>query len=289
MVATLVQPPARFALGQHELFTRAWRPPPHQRLALVVHNPADLLSGSPPWLPGLLLQQGVRLRPGAVPTIPEREAARQLQAAGDGGVGGGAPPRGPPSPLLQLLALSPNVAAYTQHLIQTWAQSVLKPGPALRPTIDVPWLPPLVPWQPSGGGGGDGSEAERPVRHLCMQVRASRCPALSRHKGRDPRAAGGVLLPAAHALSRRHGLPLTITSLPRTQGAIDPKRRDYAAAFAAASHPAVLAALRGRREALLLVGHLTPRGLPPMPAALRPHVRVAADLEFKVGGVGGWL
>lgn len=52
---------------------------------------------------------------------------------------------------------------------------------------------------------------------------------------------------------------------PARQGAIDARRRDYSAAFAAAAHPAVLAQLEARGERLLLVGHKTPEGLPNMP------------------------
>lgn len=86
-----------------------------------------------------------------------------------------------------------------------------------------------------------------------------------------------------------HELPLVqllIVACPpvpcHMQGAIDPRRRNYDAAFAAAAHPAVVAELLRRNESLLLVGHLTPKGLPPMPRALAPHVQVLADLAFKV-------
>ena len=64
-----------------------------------------------------------------------------------------------------------------------------------------------------------------------------------------------------------------------------PKRRDYASAFAAASHPAVLAQLRARNESLLLVGSYKKKkmGELEMPEVLRPHVRIVPDLPFRVG------
>jgi hypothetical protein len=63
-------------------------------------------------------------------------------------------------------------------------------------------------------------------------------------------------------------------------------RRNYAAAFDAAAHPAVLAQLRARNESLLLVGTLRPDAKPlPVPTPLQPHVRTVADLNYKVGCV----
>ena len=55
-----------------------------------------------------------------------------------------------------------------------------------------------------------------------------------------------------HTLFARlpHGIPCCRLS----QGNIDPDRRNYAAAFKAAMHPAVLSQLRRRGEQLLLVG-----------------------------------
>ncbi|KAL4425034.1 hypothetical protein ABPG77_001812 [Micractinium sp. CCAP 211/92] len=64
------------------------------------------------------------------------------------------------------------------------------------------------------------------------------------------------------------------------QGSLNPRRRDYAGAFAAASHPAVLAQLRARNESLLLVGSGSDAGLP-VPPVLRPHVRILANLPYE--------
>ncbi|KAL4853515.1 hypothetical protein ACK3TF_005536 [Chlorella vulgaris] len=66
------------------------------------------------------------------------------------------------------------------------------------------------------------------------------------------------------------------------QGTIEPFRRDYAAAFAAASHPAVLAQLRRRKEKLLLVGSER-LDAPPLacPEALQPYVHKHSNLEYK--------
>jgi hypothetical protein len=67
------------------------------------------------------------------------------------------------------------------------------------------------------------------------------------------------------------------------QGTIEPFRRDYAAAFEAASHPAVLAQLRRRKEKLLLVGSER-LDAPPLacPEALQPYVHKHSNLEYKV-------
>lgn len=212
VVVTLIQPPARFARGQKELFLREWRPPAHQRIALVVHNPSELLGGKPHWMPAQLLQHAVGLRVVAQPQEeqdeeqdggeeqPQKERRqggsskqradepaqqRRRLAAAEGEAGGTVSQA---VPQLQLLALSPNVAAYTAHMVQTWAGSVLKLGPGVRPLVDIPWLPPLVPWEPSvSGGSSNGSSssndssssrndsssnggAERPMRHICMQA-----------------------------------------------------------------------------------------------------------------------
>jgi hypothetical protein len=66
------------------------------------------------------------------------------------------------------------------------------------------------------------------------------------------------------------------------QGSIDPARRDYAAAFAAAAHPAVLAALATHNESLLLVGTWKGADLG-VPRPLKPFVTVAANLDYQVG------
>jgi hypothetical protein len=68
------------------------------------------------------------------------------------------------------------------------------------------------------------------------------------------------------------------------QGHLEVSRRNYAGAFAAAAHPAVLAQLRAHNESLLLVGSLNnTRVLLPIPPELAPHVRLALDLDFQVG------
>jgi hypothetical protein len=74
------------------------------------------------------------------------------------------------------------------------------------------------------------------------------------------------------------------------QGTISARRRDYAAAFAAAAHPAVLAELRERNESLLLVGGLDPGAVPPpVPKVLQPHVQLAVDLPYQVRRLGSWV
>lgn len=295
VVITLVQHPTRFAQGQKELFLREWRPPPHQRLALVVHNPAELLGGpATPWLPAQLLQHAVSLLPeqqskeqrkdsgGEQPPAVRR--SRRLAAAAGNKVSSATTPLTLP-PALQLLALSPNVAAYTAHMVHAWADSVLTPGPGVLP-LDIPWLPPLVPWQPSSSGGAEGgnssdtkrnSGAKWPVQHICMQA-SRRCGCSGPGCCVQPLACS-VLVAQADLRTFR----LLCCLLCCLQGSIDPHRRDYKAAFAAAVHPAVLSELRSRGEALLLVGQLTPEGPPPVPEALRPHVRVLSGLAFKVG------
>ena len=67
------------------------------------------------------------------------------------------------------------------------------------------------------------------------------------------------------------------------QGTIDQKRRDYAGAFAAASHPAVLAQLRARNESLLLVGSKKNASMP-VPPEVEPYVRVVSSLRYAVRG-----
>lgn len=203
------------------------RRPPHQRLLLTVHNPRWLLEAAGPLAPLLLLAQ-------------------------DPGV----PPRQRP---VQLLALAPCGAAYTQALVASWVAGVRRwlhgvaaAAQQAAPAVEVPWIVPLTPWAPpgeeadsadseGGGGGGDagpgpgqGGPYAGPLQHLCIQ------------------------------------------------GNVDPARRDYAAAFAAAGHPAVLGALRARRERLLLVGSDQRKALE-VPAALRPLVEARLDLDFGVG------
>lgn len=43
----------------------------------------------------------------------------------------------------------------------------------------------------------------------------------------------------------------------------------------------MLARLAAHDERLLLVGHMTPGGLPPMPEELKPYVKVLPDLRFR--------
>ena len=176
VVATLSVPPAPASIGQKEIMLGHpdWPapPPPHQRIVLVVHNPAHLLSGSPRWLPGMLLTQALQLKPGVAPpevALPGGRSqagaaaaahkggaasrSRRLAAAGGQGGGGAGPSAGAVAqaaaapPRLQLLALSPNVASFTSAFVETWAGSIM--GAAARPRVAVPWLPPLVPWQSS--------------------------------------------------------------------------------------------------------------------------------------------
>lgn len=73
-------------------------------------------------------------------------------------------------------------------------------------------------------------------------------------------------------------LPCLLLS-PTQQGGIDPIRRDYGSAFAAASHPAVLAQLERRGERLLLVGANRASELP-VPDALQPFVERKSSLDF---------
>lgn len=72
------------------------------------------------------------------------------------------------------------------------------------------------------------------------------------------------------------------------QGSIDPRRRDYQAAFAAASHPAVLAQLRRRGEKLLLLGSQRNATLEP-PRQLEPFLEVRANVDYEVGRRHGGL
>lgn len=263
---------------------------------LVVHNPAHLLSGNPRWLPAALAEQAVQLGAGAAATGKPGKRKQQEQqkggkaaakgrrlAAGKAGTAAAAAAtsRGPPTPARwQLLALSPNVATFTAALVEAWAGSIV--GPSLHPHVDIPWLPPLVPWQPAAAAKAAKKAAAAAASHPTLAAGgAARPSAGSDGAAADSVAAGdrgavGGATAAAGAYER----PMRHICI---QGAIDARRRDYGAAFAAAAHPSVLAQLHRRGERLLLVGHMTPEGLPPMPAALKPYVRVAADLPFQVG------
>lgn len=95
----------------------------------------------------------------------------------------------------------------------------------------------------------------------------------------DPRVGCGAP-PAAAALH------LLLPASFALQGSIEPKRRDYAGAFAAASHPAVLEQLRARNESLLIVGSGSGKGLD-IPAALQPFVRILSSLPYEARM--GWL
>lgn len=184
-------------------------PPPHQRVALVVHNPDHLLLGVPLWLPGMLLSEAVQLGAGPAAAAPPALAGRvqhaaagvQSRKARGGGSGrrllaaqAGAKATGAPlPPRLQLLALSPNVAAYTSSLVEAWAGSIF--GASAQPSVPVPWLPPLVPWQSMAAGQAAAGQAgaaaadeelsslvglgaggpNRPMQHLCIQVGAACC------------------------------------------------------------------------------------------------------------------
>lgn len=262
---------------QRQLVERA--APPHQRLLLGVHNPVQLLA-SAQWLPEMLLKQ-VLAQPAQAQVAP---AAGSGPPANDGRTAATLPPQ------VQLVALSPNVAAYTRSLLEAWAGG-MRPGPT--PILDVPWLPPLVPWShsPAAGGSSDGdgsreggqrgissssehggsssssSGKDGAYRHLCIQVG---CPATRNSQL-------GCLHASCH--SQSYHLDPHFFLL---QGSIHPTRRDYAAAFAAASHPAVLAQLARGNESLLLVGGLRrEEPVPPIPDALRPFVRVIRNLKYK--------
>ena len=65
------------------------------------------------------------------------------------------------------------------------------------------------------------------------------------------------------------------------QGIMDPNRRDYASAFEAVGHPAVLAQLRAHNESLLLLGHMAKNPLE-IPAHIRPFVQISAGLPYQV-------
>lgn len=232
VVATMSLPPAPAVMGHREIMLGQRHLPalPHQRVALVVHNPDHLLVGLPLWLPGMLLSQAVRL--GDVPAGPasvagraqhaaagmqQRSArgggsSRRLAAAPDTAPSGGREAAPPLPPRLQLLALSPNVATYTSSLVETWAGNVL--GPSSQPRVPVPWLPPLVPWQ---------STAAEPAAAAANGQAAAAADA---HTALVGLGAGGPNRPMRHLC---------------IQGAIDPRRRDYDSFFEAASHPAVLA------------------------------------------------
>ena len=78
-----------------------------------------------------------------------------------------------------------------------------------------------------------------------------------------------------------HATIASAALLPVLQGILDPNRRDYASAFAAVSHPAVLAQLRAHNESLLLLGHMskTPIDIPPH---LQPYVQIVSGLPYQV-------
>ncbi|KAL4422296.1 hypothetical protein ABPG75_008493 [Micractinium tetrahymenae] len=148
-------------------------------------------------------------------------------------------------PRIQLLALAPCVSTFTSAMLAAWAagRNKLQGKPSSASGSSVGPLPRAeVPW----------------IAPLVPWA---------------PKAAGTT---SSHGSK---GVPAGRARHICIQGSIDPKRRDYAGAFAAASHPAVLAQLRARNESLLLVGSDTGAELD-VPAALRPFVRIVANSSF---------
>lgn len=206
---------------------------PGQRFLLTVHNPGWLLEAAGPLAPLLLLAQD-----------------------------GAAPPARRP---VQLLSLAPCGATYSRSLAQSWVAAMRRwlPGQspaAPAPEVEVPWIVPLVPWEPpaskdaadeeapADGGGGNSTNSTKAARRQREGAAAAAAPPL------------------------RH---LCI------QGNLDPARRNYAAAFAAAGHPAVVGQLRERDERLLLVGSDQGRKLE-VPPALKEYVEPRLDLDYEV-------
>ncbi|KAL4422294.1 hypothetical protein ABPG75_008491 [Micractinium tetrahymenae] len=154
-------------------------------------------------------------------------------------------------PPVQLLSLAPIGSAYAKSLFQSWLASARGWDPqlaGLKGRLDVPWIAPLVPWAPSdaaalGGSSGNGSG------------------------GSGSSTAAGLTYdgPVRHVC---------------IQGSIHPKRRNYAGAFAAAAHPAVLAQLRARSESLLLVGNNRKNASLPVPPELRPYIQILSSLSY---------
>jgi hypothetical protein len=263
----------------------------HQRLLLGVHNPGQLLDQGR-WLGQLLLAEA----------LPAWSGGAAAAGARPRPVAGGEPWVGQPlsQPRVQLAALAPNVAAYTQALLEGWAAGLQGGSGA---SLQVPWLPPLVPWgaqlghAPGSGGNSAGGGLE-PYRHLCIQASVASTgtcsfdelrnlplpPRLLVNRGCHKLSAAQHITKTNHHRKEAPSLPSCFPSFVAKQGSIHPNRRDYASAFAAAAHPAVLTLLRQRDESLLLVGNLR-RGArgPAVPAALQPFVRIAANLKYKVG------
>ncbi|KAL4422298.1 hypothetical protein ABPG75_008495 [Micractinium tetrahymenae] len=231
-------------LGQH-------RPPPHQRLLLVTHNPGRLLDsctvGSQEWLLDLLAEQAAEWGTAGGKAAGGAAGDAAGAAAAANGAQRAAGPATASSPRMQLLTLAPCVSNFTAAMLETWAaawqtssssgggvggSSLSSSTGSSRPRAEVPWIAPLVPWAPHAVDWGREVATPERLQHLCIQ------------------------------------------------GSIHPKRRDYAGAFAAAAHPAVLAQLRASNESLLLVGADTGAELD-VPAALRPFVRILSGLRFQ--------
>ncbi len=261
VLATFPEP--KFAGTQAALLQGKHAPPPHQRLLLVSHNPGHLLSGcttaAQPWLRDLLAAQ----------------------------VAAGEPPNH--APRLQLLTLAPCVSNFTAAMLAGWAAERQlsstghggssgagdsSSGGSMTLRAEVPWMAPLVPWQGRRAGK---------ARHLCIQVGAAAGQCISTCCPEEIQVVMHPLWSQTRKASQdsRHS---HAPACPRLQGSLNPRRRDYAGAFAAASHPAVLAQLRARNESLLLVGSGSDAGLP-VPPVLRPHVRILANLPYEVSGL----
>lgn len=247
---------------------------PRQRQLLVLHNPDHVLKW--PMLSAAVVPHMVQHGGGSLTSGHEEQEGASTQ----GQEGSGAAARGGHRLLptrMQPGALAPFVASYSRSLLETYAEAR---GGAVDPAVHTPWLPPLVPAQALDGGV---PPAE--LRHLCIQVGwwgGWRCadrqlcvawPARTAGPGRAP---SGSLAPCCQ--------PACPPTLSPSQGTVDPMRRDYAAAFDAAAHPAVLARLRANNESVLLVGTLRAGAPPlPVPTPLQPHVRTVANLNYQVG------
>ncbi len=299
-------------LGQH-------RPPPHQRLLLVTHNPDRMLCGCEvgpqEWLLDLLAEQVVHWGPaagggaatGAAPGAPAAGRGEGPPAAGAAAV---------LSPSIQFLTLAPCASDFTAAMLETWAAARRAGsiggsggggGGGQQPRAVVPWLAPLMPWSRSAGGLGHAAATPDTLQHLCIQVGreplrravAPRRAAPAAWVMWMPNITGSLPASLVHAPnaegqgSRRQnakqsgddacGSDCSCFLFSRNlemQGSINPHRRDYAGAFAAALHPAVLAQLRARNESLLLVGSYRGADLG-IPKALQRYVRILSDLSFQ--------
>lgn len=144
--------------------------PPHQRILLTVHNPNWLLWNAGAVTLPLLLSQVLPHagEPWGEAGAAGAQAAQQQQE------------QRRPQPV-QLLSLAPCGSTYSKSFLESWVADMKGWEPEvahIQARLEVPWIAPLVPWEPSakrpsaGGGLGKGSEGAHslPLKHLCIQV-----------------------------------------------------------------------------------------------------------------------